>query len=62
MIWAIFCLVVFPVDFFLSRFCISRKIKVAKRLVLFDVWKVSESQKHAKTGKHVQDFNKLSTI
>jgi hypothetical protein len=36
-----------------------KKIEVAKRLVLFDIQKVPESQKHAKIGKPVmQSYTK----
>jgi hypothetical protein len=43
-------LIVFPIDFF-SRSSIFEKNGMAKILGLFDVWKVHESQKHAKTRK-----------
>jgi hypothetical protein len=41
--------ITFPIDFFFSRSFVSRKNEVAKSLGLFDIRKVSESQKHAKT-------------
>jgi hypothetical protein len=43
--------VAFPIDFFFSWSLISWKNDVAKRLDLFDILKVPESQKHAKTSK-----------
>jgi hypothetical protein len=51
MVLPLFLLVAFPVDFFFSRSSKSQKIGVAKRLGLFDMRKVPESQKHAKTRK-----------
>jgi hypothetical protein len=52
MVYPIFHLVVFPFDFFFSRSFIPRKNDVEKRLGPFDVRKVLESQKHAKTRKY----------
>jgi hypothetical protein len=48
MVGPLSCLVAFPDDFFFSCSSISQKIYVAKRLALFDILKVLESQKHAK--------------
>jgi hypothetical protein len=45
-----FHLVVFPIDLFFS-WSKSRKNDMAKRLAPFDVRKVPESKKHAKTKK-----------
>jgi hypothetical protein len=42
--------IVLPIEFF-SRSSISRKNDVAKSLGPFDIQKVPESQKHAKTRK-----------
>jgi hypothetical protein len=47
----IFHVVAFPIGLFFSWSSILRKNDVAKRLGLFDVPKVPESQKHAKTNK-----------
>jgi hypothetical protein len=47
----IFRLIAFPIEFFFSSSSISRKNDVAKNTGPFDVQKVPESQKHAKTRK-----------
>jgi hypothetical protein len=44
MVSPLLVLVASPVDFFFSRFSISRKNDVAKSLGPFDVWKVLETQ------------------
>jgi hypothetical protein len=51
MVPPLFLLVVFPVDYFFSRFSIFWKNDVAKRLGPFDILKVCESQKYTKTRK-----------
>jgi hypothetical protein len=47
---AISFFVVFQVEFFFSRFSISRKNYVEKRLDPFDVREVPKTQKYAKPG------------
>jgi hypothetical protein len=51
----LFHLVALPVDFLFSWSSISQKNGVAKRLDLFDVLTVCESQKHAKTSKFLRN-------
>jgi hypothetical protein len=45
-----------PVDFFFSRYSISQKNDAAENLDLFDIRKVPETQKHAKTRKSALQF------
>jgi hypothetical protein len=49
MVGHLLALVAFPIDFFFSSSSISRKNDVEKILGLFDVCKILESKKHAKT-------------